>query len=93
MVKSTLRNILKELSGKKLYLNYKVVCGDRASTGRVEVRYFKGYIAIKWDEDKLEAILGNHPPLSFNERQVVDFYDKQIIITVNEWKIYLDVNC
>ena len=91
MAKTSLRNILSKLSGKTWNWNYRIEHDNGISAGSVEVSYIKDYIAIKWNKDKLKAILGNYPPLSFSEREVVDFEDNQNIITANKWKIYLDV--
>lgn len=91
MVKSTLRDILSKLSGKEWRWIYRIEHDSEISTGRVAVKYNKNYISITWDEGKLKAIHGNYPPLSFSDREVVDFKNGQIIITVNGWKINLDI--
>ncbi len=91
MAKSTLRDILSKLSGKMWRLNYRIEKDDEISTGSVEVKYIKDYLAVIWNKGKLKAIHGKYPPLSFSDREVVEFKNDQIIITVNGWKIYFDI--
>lgn len=92
MDKIALKNILSKLSETKWCWSYVIENEKGSDSGHVNVIYANGSLSIRWDEDKLNEILGGHPPLSLTDREVVDYKDKQIIITYGKWKIYLDID-
>lgn len=90
MVEYKLRDILSEINGTNWYWIYSLERDNRRTTGRVNVRYYNGDLLINWNVHSLKAKFGANPPLSFNDRRVVDFEDDMIIIRDRGWEIYLD---
>lgn len=89
MVEYRLRDILSEINGPNCYWNYSLERDNRRTTGRVNVIYYNGDLLIDWNVHSLRAKFGDNPPLSFNDRRVVDFEDDMIIIRDSGWEIYL----
>lgn len=95
MVEKLLKDVLVDLDGTDWYWSFKVTYRQpnfsKTTSGRVKTIYTKGNLLVRWDEDVLTANFGDYPPLSFSDREVVEYHDGIVTISNNDWDIYFTI--